>query len=78
MKLGGKTVASFLILGLLGSVVGGLAWEVLERIAAGFGIRLDLSVGPIGFDLHVLAVHFLVNPGSLLGLLGGVIIFRFL
>jgi hypothetical protein len=78
MKLNGKTVSSFLVLGALGSLVGGLSWELFERIAASLGLRLDLSVGPIGFDLHVVAVHFLVNPGTFLGLLGGLLIFRFL
>ena len=78
MKLNGKTVSSFLLLGALGSVAGGLAWEVIERIATSLGIGLDLSIGPIGFDLHVLTVHFLVNPGTLIGLVGGLLIFRFL
>lgn len=78
MKLNGKTVSSFLVLGGLGALVGSLAWEVVERIAASLCVSLDLSIGPIGFDLHVVALHFLVNPGTFLGLLGGFLIFRFL
>ncbi|MBE3129246.1 MAG: hypothetical protein IMZ54_00845 [Acidobacteria bacterium] len=78
MKLSGKTVSSFLVLGTLGALVGSLAWELAERIAANIGLHLDLSIGPIGFDLHVVALHFLVNPGTFLGLLGGFLIFRFL
>ncbi len=78
MKLNGKTVGSLLVLGTLGALVGGLAWELVERIAARIGLPLDLSVGPIGFDLHVVALHFLVNPGTFLGLLVGFLIFRFL
>jgi hypothetical protein len=78
MKLNGKTLGPFVVLGALGSLVGGLAWELLERVLAGSGIHLDFSVGPVGFDLHVVALHFLVNPGTFLGLIGGLILFRFL
>jgi len=78
MKLSGKTVSSFLMLATLGAIVGSLAWELVERIASSMGFRIELSVGPIGFDLHVVALHFLVNPGTFLGLLGGFLIFRFL
>lgn len=78
MKLKRKTVSSFLVLATLGGIVGSLAWELVERIAFSMGFRIDLSVGPIGFDLHVVAAHALVNPGTFLGLLGGFLIFRFL
>ena len=78
MKLSGKTASSFLMLGTLGALAGSLAWELVERIAAGAGVHLDLSIGPVGFDFHVVAIHFLVNPGTFLGLIGGLILFRFL
>ncbi len=78
MKLNGKTLGSFVVLGALGSLVGALAWELLERVLAVGGARLDLAVGPVGFDLHVVSVRFLVNPGTFLGLIGGLILFRFL
>jgi hypothetical protein len=65
-------------LGVLGAVVGGLAWEVVERICLAAGLTLALSVGPIGFDLHVISLFFLVNPGTFLGLAGGVVLFRLL
>jgi hypothetical protein len=78
MKLSGKTVSPFLALGALGALAGSLAWELVERIAAGAGAHLDLSIGPVGFDFHVLAIHFLVNPGTFLGLIGGVLLFRLL
>jgi hypothetical protein len=75
MKLTSKTASTLLTLAFLGTVVGGLAWEVVERICFRFGLSLDMSVGPIGFDLSVVALHFLVNPGTVLGLLGGIILF---
>jgi hypothetical protein len=78
MKLTGRnrpTFLSFLIGGLL---VGGLAWELLERMLSAFGLQLHLGVGPVGFDLSVLAVSLVVNPGTLLGALGGLVLFRVL
>ncbi len=76
MKIGAKTLASFLLLCALGSVAGGLAWAVLERVAALLGLAIDLSVGPVGFDLGVLAFSITVNPGTFLGLVAGILIFR--
>ncbi len=78
MKLNGKTLGPLVVLGTLGSLVGALAWELLERVLAGTGTRLDLSAGPVGFDFHVVSLHFLVNPGTFLGLAAGLILFRFL
>ncbi len=78
MKLSTKTLSSLILLALLGAVVGGLAWEVVERILLRFGVELALSVGPIGFDLRVISFHFLVNPGTIVGLIGGVLIFMLL
>ncbi len=75
MKVKGKTLPSLLLLSFLGALVGGVAWEVVERVAEHLGATLDWSVGPVGFDLHVLSVRFLVNPGTILGLLGGVFLF---
>jgi len=75
MKLTGRnrsTFASFLVGGLL---VGGLAWELLERVLAAFGFELRLGAGPVGFDLSVLAVSLVVNPGTLLGAVGGIVLF---
>jgi hypothetical protein len=78
MKLSVKTLPTLILLALLGAVVGGLAWEVVERILQRFGTELALSVGPIGFDLHVVSLSFLVNPGTIVGLIGGVLIFMLL
>jgi predicted membrane-bound spermidine synthase len=78
VKLTVKNVSTLLGLGFLGAVVGGLAWEVVERVCLKLGFALGLSVGPIGFDLSVISLHFLVNPGTIFGLLGGVVLFHFL
>jgi predicted membrane-bound spermidine synthase len=75
MKLSVKTASTLLTLAFLGAIVGGLAWEVVERICLRFGLVLGVSVGPIGFDLSVVSLHFLVNPGTIAGLLGGVVLF---
>jgi hypothetical protein len=42
------------------------------------GYDVHLGVGPVGFDLSVLAVSLVVNPGTLLGALGGLVLFRVL
>ena len=78
MKLTGRNRSTFLTFLSVGLLVGSLAWELLERILAAFGSELQLGVGPVGFDLSVLAVSLVVNPGTLLGALGGVLLFRIL
>jgi len=78
MRLTSKTLSTLLLLALLGAMVGGLAWEVADRICQRFGLVLGMSVGPVGFDLSVISVRFLVNPGTVLGFLGGIALFFFL
>ena len=78
MKLTGRNRSTFLSFLGAGLLVGGLAWELLERVLAAFGLDLRLGVGPVGFDLSVLAVSLVVNPGTLLGALGGIVLFRIL
>jgi len=78
MKLNAKTLSSLLLLCFLGMLVGGLAWAVVERVALRLGLEMDFSVGPVGFDLLVIAVHVTVNPGTFLGLLGALALFHVL
>jgi len=78
MKLTGRNRSTFLTFLGVGLLVGSLAWELLERVLAAFGSELHLGVGPVGFDLSVLAVSLVINPGTLLGALGGVLLFRIL
>ncbi len=76
MKLTAKTLSSLALLCVLGMLVGGLSWEVLERVALHFGLDVDLSIGPVGFDLSVVAMSVTVNPGTFLGLVAAVFLFR--
>jgi hypothetical protein len=76
MKLSGKTLPSLALLCFLGTIVGALAWAVLERAAGLAGLAIDLSVGPVGFDLEVISFGITVNPGSFLGLAAGALLFR--
>lgn len=76
MKLAAKTLPSLALLCFLGTIAGGLAWAVLERVAGLAGLAIDLSVGPVGFDLEVLSVGITVNPGTFLGLVAGILLFR--
>ena len=66
--------AAFLI--LLGLVLGTLGWELLERILSYGGVDLRLAVGPVGFDIGVLAVELMINPGSFLGAAAGFLVLR--
>jgi len=75
MKLTSKTVSMFLLLAFLGAVVGSLGWEVVERLVVHWGGRLDLSVGPVGFDLSVVSFQLKANPGTLAGLAAGILLF---
>ena len=76
MKLSSRNRSTFLIFLVLGFVTGTLAWEVLERIVLYMGIELDLGIGPIGFDLSVIRAYIKVNPGSFIGGLGAIVLFR--
>lgn len=76
MKLNRGSRPTFLLFLGLGLLIGSLAWEVLERVLEQGGVELALGVGPVGFDLHVLALSVMVNPGTLVGALGAVVLFR--
>ena len=75
MKLNSRNRSTFLLIAVLGFVVGSLAWAVFERVLATAGIDLSLEIGPVGFDLAVLSAHVVVNPGSILGVVGGILLF---
>jgi hypothetical protein len=76
MKLSRKNRGSFGLLVALCALIGSLAWEVLERLLALLGREVALSIGPLGIDLVVVSFSLLINPGTFIGLLGGVLIFR--
>ena len=54
----------------MGIVIGSLCWEILERLITMSGINLNLSVGPVGFDISVLSLYLKINPGSFIGAAG--------
>jgi hypothetical protein len=76
MKLTSRNRSTFLAFLGLGLLVGTLGWEVLERIVLQMGFQLELGVGPVGFDLSVLSVFIKINPGTFIGVLGGIFLFR--
>ena len=76
MKLTRKNSKYLYILMFLGFVVGGLAWEVLERILVKGGIDINYNVGPIGFDLDIISFYMNVNPGTFLGIIGSIFLFK--
>jgi hypothetical protein len=75
MKLTKKNSGLFALLIFLGLLIGTFSWEILERILLTAGAPIDLSAGPIGFDLDVISLFIKVNPGSLVGAAAGVVFF---
>ncbi len=61
---------------LLAVLIGTFAWDLLERVLHMADIPLDLAIGPVGFDLHVISCYLYLNPGTLFGIIGAVILFR--
>ncbi len=76
MKLNSKTKGSFFALLLLGIFTGTLFWELSELLLGYFGVEIDLTIGPAGVNLDFLQVYVKLNPGSLFGLIFGILLFR--
>jgi hypothetical protein len=76
MKLTKQNRGTALVVISLAAVVGSLGWDIVERLLRSGGNELNLTVGPIGFDLHMLAVSMQANPGTVMGLLGGWLLFK--
>jgi hypothetical protein len=76
MKLTSRNRSTFLAFLGLGFLVGTLGWEVLERIVVQMGFEMALGIGPVGFDLSVLSIFVKINPGTFIGVLGGISLFR--
>jgi hypothetical protein len=71
-----KSLPLFLGLMFLGAFVGSLGWEVVERIVQAAGNEISLSLAtPVSLDLHVFALAFRPNLGTLVGGIGGIILF---
>ena len=71
MKITKSNRSSVLWLLVLATVVGTLAWELGTRLLGLAGLDIDLTAGPIGFDLYALAIWIRVNPGTIAGLAVG-------
>lgn len=76
MKLNKKNSSSFVLILILSLMVCTLTWFLIEQIFTMAGLSFSLSVGPIGFDISVLAVYIRFNPGTVLGLPAGYFIFK--
>lgn len=76
MKLNSKNLPTLLRLVLIFMVILTLVWEIAERLLGLGGVEVELSVGPIGFDIEAIALWIEVNPGTLLGIIPGIVVFR--
>jgi hypothetical protein len=77
MKLSKKNLPTLLLLLFLGMLIGSLAWELLERLIhyLGSDFSLTLKNAIQLFDIYVLSLWFRANPGTLVGLIGGAVLF---
>lgn len=78
MKLNRKNLSSFVLLLILSMFIGSLGWELLERLFLQLGISLSLTLKePLQIlDLYVVSLSLRANPGTFLGALGGIVLFR--
>ncbi|MFW6380588.1 MAG: hypothetical protein ACOC0Y_00925 [Spirochaetota bacterium] len=76
MKLTAKTVPILTRLLVLCLLIGTLAWELAERLLELAGVTIDLTVGPVGFDIEVIALSVMANPGTIVGILPAILLFR--
>ena len=78
MTLTKKNVPVFLLIVALGLVIGSLGWEILERVLSLWGLQIGFTLRePITlFDFYVLSVSLRANLGTILGALGGVVVYR--
>ena len=76
MKYTKRNRPVFLKVLLLAVLIGTFAWDLLERVLQLMDIPVHLALGPIGFDAHVISCYLYLNPGTLFGIIGAVILFR--
>ncbi len=76
MKLTAKNLPLLMRILLLCLLVGTLAWELLERLLEYADVMITLGVGPVGFDLRVISLWIIVNPGTLIGIVAALLLFR--
>lgn len=76
MKVTNKNLNKFISFLVLFCIAGTLGWELLETILNMAGLNLNLTSGPVGFDIDVLSLYISANPGTLLGLAAGYFLFN--
>ena len=76
MVVNRKNLPIFLGILIFSTVIGSLGWEIVERIIQAAGSSLSLTLDtPIILDVHVVALSLRPNLRTLLGGIGGVILF---
>ncbi len=63
-------------LSILTALIGTFGWAILERLAGVMGAEVALGVGPIGFDAMIISLYIYVNPGTVLGAVAAIPVFR--
>ena len=76
MKLTKKNHSSFILIVFLSTLAGSFAWFILEIIFKNMGVPFSLSTGKIGFDIKIVSFYLNVNPGTVLGMIGGYFLFK--
>ncbi len=76
MKLTKKNMQPILLVIVLCTLGGSFTWFILEIIFAAIGLPFSLSSGRIGFDLEIIAFYLNVNPGTVLGIATGFLVFK--
>lgn len=77
MKITKKGIPGFLLLIFLTLFTGTIFWKILELILTSVtGSSVSLTTSPLGFDLGVVALYFRFNPGSLIGFIAGVVLYK--
>lgn len=76
MKLSSKNLPLLIRILALCMLVGTLTWELIERLLLLAGVELQLAVGPVGFDIEVIVLSVMANPGTVVAILPGILLFR--
>jgi len=76
LKYSKRTKPELIKILLFGIIAGTLSWELTMRLLALAGVSIDLSLGPVGFDLQVIALWIMINPGTFLGIIAALILFH--
>ena len=80
MILNKKNISFFILILILGLIIGSFIWELIERIIHLFpntiSFTLTMKKPYRLFDFYVLAIDLRVNPGTIIGIIAGFFIFK--